>query len=110
MQLQATFLYNGLFWPPTPQPLRAAHIASPAQLRTTDLDALERAAATIAYGDINAEDPLHLSELSFVKVFRLAQALVEYLLFVQDSLQATNTALEQGRCAADGRALARVLA
>jgi hypothetical protein len=55
MQLQATFLHNGLFWPPTPQPLRAAHIA---------------------------------------------------FLFVQDSLQATNAALEQGRCAADGRALA----
>lgn len=52
----------------------------------------------ITWGDIEAEDTRHLSEASFVKVFRLAQLLLEYLLYVQDNLCATNALLEQSRC------------
>lgn len=53
----------------------------------------------LAWGDIEAEDSRHLSEASFVKVFRLAQLLLEYLLYVQDSLKHTNSVLEVSRCA-----------
>jgi hypothetical protein len=53
------------------------------QIRTTDLDALERVAPCIAWGDLEADDPRALSETNFLKIFRLAQLLVEYLLHVQ---------------------------
>lgn len=53
------------------------------KIRDTDIDALERAASVIAWGDLEAEDPRQLSEANFVKAFRLAQLLVEYLLHVQ---------------------------
>jgi hypothetical protein len=53
------------------------------QIRETDLDALERVAACVTWGDLAADDPRHLTETDFTKVFRLAQLLVEYLLHVQ---------------------------
>ncbi|WIA31397.1 hypothetical protein OEZ86_002296 [Tetradesmus obliquus] len=64
-------------------------------IRDTDLDTLERLVGCLAWGDIEAEDSRHLSEASFVKVFRLAQLLLEYLLYVQDSLKHTNSVLEE---------------
>uniref|UniRef100_A0A383WEI0 Cilium assembly protein DZIP1 N-terminal domain-containing protein n=1 Tax=Tetradesmus obliquus TaxID=3088 RepID=A0A383WEI0_TETOB len=66
-------------------------------IRDTDLDTLERLVGCLAWGDIEAEDSRHLSEASFVKVFRLAQLLLEYLLYVQDSLKHTNSVLEVSR-------------
>lgn len=51
----------------------------------------------IAYGDIEAEDTRCLTEINFVKVFRLSQLLVEYLLYVQDCLQRSNSTLADGR-------------
>jgi zinc finger protein DZIP1 len=55
------------------------------QIRT-DLDALSRVLDLIAYGDLEAEDVRNLSETNFLKIFRLAQMIVEYLLYVQTSL------------------------
>lgn len=52
----------------------------------TDLDALSRVLDLIAYGDLEAEDVRNLSETNFLKIFRLAQMIVEYLLYVQGSL------------------------
>lgn len=69
----------------------------PLQVRDTDLDALERLVSCITWGDIEAEDTRHLSEANFVKIFRLAQLLLEYLLYVQDNLKYTNCVLEQSR-------------
>lgn len=69
----------------------------PRQIRDTDLDTLERLVSCITWGDIEAEDTRHLSEASFVKIFRLAQLLLEYLLYVQDNLKYTNSVLEQSR-------------
>ncbi|GBF96203.1 hypothetical protein Rsub_08748 [Raphidocelis subcapitata] len=66
-------------------------------IRTTDLDALERVAPCIAWGDLEADDPRALSETNFTKIFRLAQLLVEYLL--HDALKTSNAALEQERAA-----------
>jgi hypothetical protein len=67
-------------------------------VRDTDLDTLERLVSVITWGDIEAEDTRHLSEGNFVKVFRLAQLLLEYLLYVQENLKFTNGVLEHGRC------------
>ncbi|KAF6250625.1 hypothetical protein COO60DRAFT_1681187 [Scenedesmus sp. NREL 46B-D3] len=68
-----------------------------ARIRDTDLDTLERLVACLTWGDIEVEDSHHLAEASFVKVFRLAQLLLEYLLYVQDSLKHTNSVLELSR-------------
>ena len=51
-----------------------------------DLDALEACAGAVAWGDLAAEAPGALSELSLRRLFRLAQLTCEYLLHVQDCL------------------------
>jgi zinc finger protein DZIP1 len=51
----------------------------------------------VTWGDIEAEDTRHLSEGNFVKVFRLAQLLLEYLLYVQENLKYTNSVLDRSR-------------
>lgn len=66
----------------------------PGQVRDLDLDTLEKVVGIVAHGDIEAEDLTHLTELNFVKIFRLAQLVVEYLLYVQDYLQSTNAWLQ----------------
>lgn len=40
--------------------------------------------------DLDAEDPLNLNEINFVRVFRLAQLIIEYLLWAQDNLHSHN--------------------
>ncbi|KAK3254491.1 hypothetical protein CYMTET_36294 [Cymbomonas tetramitiformis] len=55
-------------------------------IRETDIDLLERAVETIAFGDIEAEDTCNFSEHNFIKIFRLSQLMVEYLLHNQDVL------------------------
>lgn len=71
------------------------------QVRTADIDALERVLDVVAYGDIEAEDTRNLTPLNFIRLFRVAQLTVEYLLFVQDRLAADNCVLKVG--AARGR-------
>ena len=51
-----------------------------------DLDALEAGAGAVAWGDLAAEAPGALSELSLRRLFQLAQLTCEYLLHVQDCL------------------------
>jgi hypothetical protein len=80
----------------------AQRLFPPHQIRDTDLDTLERLVSCLTWGDIEAEDSRHLAESSFVKVFRLAQLLLEYLLYVQDSLKHTNSALELSRYGTGG--------
>lgn len=67
------------------------------QVRDTDLDTLEQLVTCVTWGDIEAEDTRHLSEGNFVKVFRLAQLLLEYLLYVQENLKYTNGVLDKSR-------------
>lgn len=69
------------------------------QIRDVDLDTLEKIVSIVTFGDIEAEDTRHLTELNFIKVFRLSQLVIEYLLYVQDCLQSTNTWLQQDRWA-----------
>lgn len=68
------------------------------QQRDIDLDTLEKVVNIVAYGDIEAEDTRHLTELNFIKIFRLSQMMIEYLLYVQDCLQGSNSWLQQDRC------------
>ena len=67
------------------------------QVRDVDLDTLEKIVYIVAYGDIEAEDTRHLTELNFIKIFRLSQMMIEYLLYVQECLQNSNTWLQQDR-------------
>ncbi|KXZ55055.1 hypothetical protein GPECTOR_3g213 [Gonium pectorale] len=66
-------------------------------VRDVDLDTLEKIVNIVAYGDIEAEDTRHLTELNFIKIFRLSQMMIEYLLYVQDCLQSSNAWLQQER-------------
>ena len=56
------------------------------QIQDTDIDTLERCCAAMAFGDLEAEAPQSLTETSFLRLFRLAQLTVEYLLHIQDRL------------------------
>ncbi|CAM6094918.1 unnamed protein product [Calypogeia fissa] len=71
-------------------------------IRQVDLDALESVLDTITFADIQGEDTRNFSESNFIKVFRLAQLMVEYLLHVQellashkDTLLATGAEMER---------------
>ncbi|KAG0600897.1 hypothetical protein M758_11G069200 [Ceratodon purpureus] len=55
-------------------------------IREVDIDTLETVLDTIAFGDIQGEDTRNFTEANFVKIFRLAQLMVEYLLHVQELL------------------------
>jgi len=52
-------------------------------LKENDTRLLEAVVDLVAYGDIEAEDPLYLTELNFVKIFKLSQLVIDYLLWVQ---------------------------
>lgn len=56
----------------------------------------------LTWSNLEAEDTRHLTEANFTKMFRLAQLLLEYLLYVQESLMAANAVLEKDRWAAGG--------
>ena len=58
---------------------------------------LDRVVHIIAFGDLEAEDVLQLTELNFMKVFRLAQLIIEYLLYVQDTLASDCSRLRHER-------------
>ncbi|CAK9206371.1 unnamed protein product [Sphagnum troendelagicum] len=55
-------------------------------IRDIDIDTLETVLDTIAFGDIQGEDTRNFTEANFVKLFRLSQLMVEYLLHVQELL------------------------
>jgi hypothetical protein len=57
-------------------------------VRDTDIDALEGVLDVVAFGDIEAEDTRNLTPFNFIKLFRVAQLTVDYLLHVQDRLAA----------------------
>eukprot|EP01018_Ginkgo_biloba_P011295 Gb_03048 [translate_table: standard] len=62
-------------------------------LRDTDIDKLEAVLDTIAFGNIIEEDTRNFTESNFIKIFRLSQLMVEYLLHVQEILVAHKTKL-----------------
>jgi len=63
-----------------------APLAARAQEAEGDLDALERCAGAVAWGDLGAEEPGALSDVGLRRLFRLAQLTAEYLLHVQERL------------------------
>ena len=52
----------------------------------------------VAFGDLEAEDSRNLTEVNFMRIFRLGQLTAEYLLHVQDRLAYDNTLLKVGTC------------
>ncbi|OAE29684.1 hypothetical protein AXG93_509s1370 [Marchantia polymorpha subsp. ruderalis] len=73
-------------------------------VREVDLDTLEAVVDTIAFGDIQGEDTRNFTEANFVKIFRIAQLMVEYLLHVQELL-----AGHKSQLLADGTTIQRRL-
>ncbi|TPX34188.1 hypothetical protein SmJEL517_g03055 [Synchytrium microbalum] len=63
-------------------------------IREVDLDSLQEVTENIAFCDIEAED-LRFVDPNFVKLFKLSQLMVEYLLHTQDYL------VEDRRCVAE---------
>eukprot|EP00761_Pharyngomonas_kirbyi_P009446 gb/GECH01009462.1/.p1 GENE.gb/GECH01009462.1/~~gb/GECH01009462.1/.p1 ORF type:complete len:496 (+),score=156.27 gb/GECH01009462.1/:1-1488(+) len=59
-----------------------------------DLDALEMVLHNITFSDIGLEDMRYFTEGQFIKVFRLAQLIIEYLLYVQGCLARKQEATE----------------
>jgi hypothetical protein len=55
--------------------------------------------AILAHGDIMAENTRDLSETNFLRIFRLAQLALEYLLHVQDTLSSERHQLLLSECA-----------
>ena len=74
----------------------ASYYHSPQQ-RSGSIDRLDRAVQVIAFGDLEAEDVLQLTELNFMKVFRVAQLSIEYLMYLQDMLAADCARLRNER-------------
>lgn len=73
------------------------HLGFDFQVRDTDIDSLETVVNIVAFGDVDAEDTRNLTEVNFIKIFRLGQLCSEYLLHVQDSLAFHNSQLKVGR-------------
>jgi zinc finger protein DZIP1 len=68
-----------------------------AQVRDTDLDALERIVSIVAFGDIDAEGPPGaVADVSLRRLLRLSQLANEYLLHVQDHLATRHSASKVG--------------
>lgn len=64
------------------------------QIRDTDLDMLEKVVGIVAFGDLDREDTCNLTDLNFLRIFRLSQLTAEYLLHVQDHLAQENSQLK----------------
>ena len=67
---------------------------SAVQVRETDIETLERCVGAVAFGDLEAEDSRNLTEVNFMRIFRLGQLTAEYLLHVQDRLAYDNCLLK----------------
>jgi hypothetical protein len=63
------------------------------QVGNTDIDQLERVVHILSHGDLQAENTSQLTETNFIKIFRLAQLAIQYLLHVQDVLSSERTEL-----------------
>ena len=67
------------------------------QQRSGSIDTLDRVVHVIAFGDLEAEDVLQLTELNFMKVFRVAQLSIEGLIYVEHMLAADCARLRHER-------------
>lgn len=55
---------------------------------------LEKVVGIVAFGDLDGEDTCNLTDLNFLRIFRLSQLTAEYLLHVQDHLAQENSRLQ----------------
>ena len=82
-------------WPCLSLPIAQTH---PSQFAHNDVDALDGIVAHLCYADLATEDPACLSAANFLKLFRLTQLIIEYLLFVQDTLSEDFQCVSQQKC------------
>jgi len=66
-------------------------------IQKVDIDMLESAVETIAFGDLEMEDTCNFTEHNFCKLFRLAQLIVEFLLYNEQMLSTSVTQLRGER-------------
>mmetsp|Transcript_12308 Transcript_12308/g.19865 ORF Transcript_12308/g.19865 Transcript_12308/m.19865 type:complete len:1163 (+) Transcript_12308:57-3545(+) len=66
-------------------------------IREVDIEALQNNLENIAYADIESEDLRQFSDTNYVKIFRLSQLIIEYLLYVQEWLSSANASAEMER-------------
>lgn len=55
-------------------------------IEDVDIDTLQSHLESIAFADLNADDLAHYADEHFIKLFRLSQLTIEYLLNVQNAL------------------------
>ena len=55
-------------------------------IEDVDIDTLQSVLESIAFADLNVDDLAHYADDHFVKLFRLSQLIIEYLLNVQNAL------------------------
>ena len=59
-----------------------------------DLPSLELMLNNVTYANLDREDVERLGDQHFVKLFRIAQLTIEYLLYTQDYFQSVNKVLD----------------
>lgn len=67
-------------------------------MRETDLDSLEKVVGVVAFGDVDAEGPSAVADVSLRKLLQLSQLANQYLLHVQDHLALQNGSLKAWHC------------
>ena len=77
------------------RPRRIARIDLDAVVEDVDVDTLQAHLENITFGAIEADDLQLFSDEAFLKLFRLAQLTIEYLLNIQSTLYTNSGALEE---------------
>lgn len=63
-------------------------------VKEIDLGSLETLLNNITYANLDKEDMERLGDANFVKLFRMSQLTIEYLLYTQDYFQSVNKVLD----------------
>jgi zinc finger protein DZIP1 len=63
-------------------------------MKEIDLPTLETLLNNITYANLDREDLERLGDAHFVKLFRVSQLTIEYLLYTQDYFQSVNKVLD----------------
>jgi zinc finger protein DZIP1 len=63
-------------------------------VKELDLGTLETLLSNITFANLDREDIDRLGDAHFVKLFRVAQLTIEYLLYTQDYFQSVNKVLD----------------
>ena len=68
-------------------------------IRNIDINTLDENIDSITYCSVDEEDFAHLTPATFIKIFRLSQLMLEYLVHVQNELVKRNATFKSQVCA-----------